>query len=180
MVGVKGQTTKPRPDNKTKAKFAETGTRRDDTASLSTRTDNPTPNNSDEGSQPPDAGERRKVHEVLTALAKHLTSAPPDLLDDWGIKQGKVRDYPLLPGEEFRHDRLQQITEKHRQSAESETPISTRTASQIFNDSDDADICLEPVSSTYQADEGDETDLHNAESETTISTRTFGRMVQRF
>jgi hypothetical protein len=99
-----------------------------------------------EGSQPQDAGGRRKVHKVMTALAKHLTSAPPDLLDDSGFKQGKARDYPLLPGEEFRHDRLQQITERYNQPRDEHgnvTPIPERSRSRarsfVSNASDNPD-----------------------------------------
>ena len=85
-----------------------------------------------EGSQTADAGGRRKVHKVITGLAKHLTTAPPDMLDDSGFKQGKARDYPLLPGEEFRHDRLHQITQRYNQPRDENgnvTPIPERSRS---------------------------------------------------
>ncbi|KAL2018105.1 hypothetical protein VTK56DRAFT_1291 [Thermocarpiscus australiensis] len=58
------------------------------------------------------AGRRREVAEVLRKIALTLGTASPDRFDDYEFKHGKANAFPVVPGEENRNSKLNQIKEQ--------------------------------------------------------------------
>lgn len=62
-----------------------------------------------------DAGNRRKVANVLTAISNYVGTAAYERFDDSEFKRGKAVDFPEIPGEEHRNRELPRIREQYNQ-----------------------------------------------------------------
>jgi len=74
-----------------------------------------------------DRGRRRKVAEMLTTVANYLGTAGQGQFDDSEFRDGEASDYPQIPGEEQRNNRLLQIMEQYNPSRDengNRTPMS--------------------------------------------------------
>lgn len=67
-----------------------------------------------------DAGNRRKVANVLTNIGNYIGTAAQDRFDDSEFKHGKAVDYPELPGEENRNPGLNLIREQYNPTRDSD------------------------------------------------------------
>jgi hypothetical protein len=60
-----------------------------------------------------DLGGRRRIARTLLRLSDSLGSATPNQFDDSSFKRGPALDYPTLPGEEQRNDKLPDIMNRY-------------------------------------------------------------------
>jgi hypothetical protein len=60
-----------------------------------------------------DAGARRKVAKTLNAFADRFGTPAPDRFDDSYFKHGKPAEYPQIPGEENRNERLFRVQQHY-------------------------------------------------------------------
>ncbi|KAG4442566.1 hypothetical protein IFR05_001978 [Cadophora sp. M221] len=67
-----------------------------------------------------DAGNRRKVANVLTNIGNYIGTAAQDRFDDSEFKHGKAVDYPELPGEGYRNPGLGLIRREYNQPRDAE------------------------------------------------------------
>ncbi|KAH7409750.1 hypothetical protein BKA64DRAFT_570896 [Cadophora sp. MPI-SDFR-AT-0126] len=69
-----------------------------------------------------DAGNRRKVANVLTSIGNYIGTAAQDRFDDSEFKHGKAVDYPELPGENYRNPGLGLIRREYNQPRDDTRP----------------------------------------------------------
>ncbi|KAK0124721.1 hypothetical protein ONS96_008604 [Cadophora gregata f. sp. sojae] len=69
-----------------------------------------------------DAGNRRKVANVLTNIGNYIGTAAQDRFDDSEFKHGKAVDYPELPGETYRNPGLGLIRREYNQPRDDTRP----------------------------------------------------------
>ncbi|RDL29812.1 uncharacterized protein BP5553_10677 [Venustampulla echinocandica] len=67
-----------------------------------------------------DAGNRRRVANVLTTIGNHLGTAAHNQFDDSEFKRGKAVDFPEIPGEEHRNHALRQIRDQYNPSRDAD------------------------------------------------------------
>jgi hypothetical protein len=63
---------------------------------------------------------KRKVVKMFTAISNYLGS---QLFDDSGFKSGKATEFPVVPGEEHRNERLPQIREQYNLSRDADGSV---------------------------------------------------------
>ncbi|KAI2614957.1 hypothetical protein GGR54DRAFT_642694 [Hypoxylon sp. NC1633] len=68
-----------------------------------------------------DAGNRRKVAKVLTAVSNYLGTAAQDRFDDNVFNHGPARDYPEIPAEPIRNPNLHRVRDAYNQHHEDES-----------------------------------------------------------
>lgn len=67
-----------------------------------------------------DLGGRRRIARTLLRISDRLGSATPNQFDDSSFKRGPALDYPTLPGEEQRNDKLPDIMNRYNHARDAE------------------------------------------------------------
>jgi hypothetical protein len=76
-----------------------------------------------------DLGGRRRIARTLLRLSDSLGSATPNQFDDSSFKRGPALDYPTLPGEEQRNDKLPGIMNRYNPGRDADGNATPRTRS---------------------------------------------------